>query len=136
MTDFEKSTSKPTPNYWRMRPRAPMPGTYLCELHEIEDPGAKEFIFGKGTTTFSMFVICKEDQYFGYLNICPHYSTALNYRGEEFMNDAKDRIRCSMHFAEFRIEDGFGVAGAAENCWLDPIPLLIKDDCLFIGQSD
>ena len=44
-------------------------------------------------------------------------------------------IRCSAHFAEFRIEDGFGVSGAAENCWLDPIPVEIKDGELRIAAD-
>ena len=125
---------RPEPTYWRMRPRAPEPGTYLCQLDEIADRSAKEFVFGRGTTTFSMFVIRQGNEYFGYLNICPHYSTPLNVRSGEFLNEKGDKIRCSAHFAEFRIEDGFGIAGAAENCWLDPVPVSKEDGKLFIAR--
>ena len=128
------SETGPNRDYWRLRPRAPMPGTLLCRIEEIEDPGAREFTFGKGKSKFSMFVVKKDGQVYGYLNICPHYSSPLNARAGAFMNEARTRLRCTMHFAEFRIEDGFGVSGAAENCWLDPIPLQIVAGEITIGE--
>ncbi len=128
------ATDAPNRDYWRLRPRAPMPGTDLCAVDEIEEPGAREFTFGRGTTQFSMFVVRANGGVFGYVNICPHYSSALNARANAFLNTDKTRIRCTMHFAEFRIEDGFGVAGAAENCWLDPVPVVERDGRLMIGD--
>ncbi len=118
---------RPDPCYWRLRPRAPKPGTVLAPLHDIPDNGAREFVFGKGKSAFSMFVVRRGDNVYGYLNICPHYSSAVNYREDMFLNEDGSRIRCTMHFAEFRIEDGFGVGGAAENCWLDPVPVHVID---------
>lgn len=128
--------SGPDPWLWRTRPRAPMPGTALGPLDEIEDGGAKEYVFGRGTTVFSMFVVRQGDRVFGYLNICPHYSSPLNYREGRFMNDDGSRIRCTMHFAEFRIEDGYGVAGAAERCWLDPVPVHVADGVVVISRPE
>ena len=104
-----------------------MPGTELGPLSDIPNPGAKEFTFGGGKSIFSMFVVRRGDEVFGYLNVCPHYSSPLNARADAFMNEDRTRLRCTMHFAEFRIEDGFGVAGAAENCWLDPVPVDVRD---------
>jgi nitrite reductase/ring-hydroxylating ferredoxin subunit len=128
--------TKPDPWLWRTRPRAPAPGTVLGRLAEIEDGQAREYLFGRGTTVFSMFVVRKGARAFGYLNICPHYSMPLNYRAQEFMNDDGSRIRCSMHFAEYRIEDGFGVAGAGENCWLDPVPVVVRDGFVAIAAPE
>lgn len=125
---------KPGDDYWRLRPRAPALGTVICGVDDIEDPGAREFIFGRGTTVFSMFVVRKDGVFYGYLNICPHYSSPLNCREGEFLNDNRTRIRCNMHFAEFRIEDGFGVAGAAENCWLDPVPVSVRGNDVVVGR--
>ncbi len=127
---------RPDGTYWRLRPRAPQPGAELGPLEAIPDPGAKEYVFGKGKSAFSMFVVRRGSAVYGYLNICPHYSSPLNARAGVFLNDAGTRIRCTMHFAEFRIEDGFGVAGAAENCWLDPIPLRIEDGTIRIAKLD
>ena len=127
--------SRPDPSLWRMRPRAPMPGQVLCRMEEIADGEAREFVFGRGTTVFSMFAVRRGSDVFGYLNICPHYSSPLNCRAGEFLSPDKQRIRCTMHFAEFRIEDGFGVAGAAEGCWLDPIPLTVEGGIIAIGNT-
>ncbi len=127
--------ARPTPGYWRLRPRAPAPGAALGPLAQIPDPGAREYVFGKGKSAFSMFVVRRGDEVFGYLNICPHYSSALNCRGDEFLNDDCTRIRCSAHFAEFRIEDGFGIAGAAESCWLDPVPVELVDGMIHISSG-
>jgi nitrite reductase/ring-hydroxylating ferredoxin subunit len=118
----------PNPEYWRLRPRAPMPGAVLGPLHEIPEDRGREYVFGRGKSAFSMFVIRKGSQVWGYLNICPHFSLPLNYRAGQFMNEDATLIRCSMHFAEFRIEDGFCVSGAAENCYLDPVPLHIDSE--------
>jgi nitrite reductase/ring-hydroxylating ferredoxin subunit len=126
--------SKPDPTLWRTRPRAPMPGTVLGPLDDIADGSAKEYIFGRGTTVFSMFVVRRAGAVFGYLNICPHFSSALNCRAGQFMSDDGSYIRCTMHFAEFRIEDGFGVAGAAEGCWLDPVPVHVENGMIVINN--
>ena len=129
--------SEPNPWMWRMRPRAPEPGVALGPLSEIEEGAAREYVFGRGTTVFSMFVVRQRDErVYGYLNICPHYSSPLNYRHGAFMNEDGSRIRCTMHFAEFRIEDGYGVSGAAEKCWLDPVPVIVKNGLIHIATPE
>ena len=128
--------SKPDPALWRLRPRAPMPGTVLGPLSDIPDGDAKEYIFGRGTTVFSMFVVRRGQSVYGYLNICPHYSSPLNYRAGEFLSEDKRFIRCTMHFSEFRVEDGYGLTGAAERCWLDPVPVHVENDVIVISQVD
>ena len=65
------------------------------------------------------------------------WSTARTIRVNTEFHEDGSRIRCTMHFAEFRIEDGFGVAGAAQNCWLDPVPVHIKEGNIVIsGPGD
>lgn len=119
--------SPPNRDYWKLRPRAPTPGARLGPLDDHPDGEAKEYVFGRGVAAFSMFVVRKGLSLYGYLNICPHYSQPLNYRAGAFLSEDGTRIRCTMHFAEFRIEDGYGILGAAENCWLDPVPVEVVD---------
>lgn len=107
----------------------------LGPVDGIEDGGAREYVFGRGRSAFSMFVVRRGREVYGYLNICPHYSSALNVRAGKFLNDDGTRIRCSAHFAEFRIEDGFGVAGAAENCWLDPVRVEVADGNVVVAAA-
>jgi nitrite reductase/ring-hydroxylating ferredoxin subunit len=128
-------TGAPNPDYWKLRPRAPAPGTELGSIEDLADGDAKEYVFGRGASAFVMFVVRQGERLYGYLNLCPHSSLPLNYRAGEFLNEAKTRIRCTMHFAEFRIEDGFGVLGAAENCWLDPVPVEVADGKIRIAAA-
>jgi nitrite reductase/ring-hydroxylating ferredoxin subunit len=116
------------PDYWRLRPRAPEPGSVLGPLDEIPEGRGREFLFGRGKSAFSMFVIRRGRDVWGYLNLCPHFSLPLNYRAGEFMNEDGSLIRCSMHFAEFTIEDGECVAGAATGCALDPVPVHVDPE--------
>ena len=125
----------PNPDYWRLRPRAPALGTVLGPLDSVPDRRGKEFVFGRGASAFSMFVVRRGDNVFGYLNLCPHFSLKLNQRGDEFSNDDASLIRCTMHFAEFRIEDGFCVAGACEGSFLDPVPVHVAAGHLVIGPE-
>ena len=128
--------SKPDPTLWRLRPRAPQPGAVLGRLEDIPDGHAKEYVFGRGTTVFSMFVVRRGEDVYGYLNICPHYSSPLNHRADQFLNEDKTLIRCTSHFAEFRIDDGYGVRGAAEQCWLDPVPVQVENGMIVIRSSE
>jgi len=128
--------SKPDPTLWRLRPRAPEPGAQLGPLDDIPDGDAKEYVFGRGTTVFSMFVVRRGEAVYGYLNICPHYSSPLNFRFGQFLNEDKTFIRCTSHFAEFRIEDGYGVKGAAERCWLDPVPVRVERGMIVISPAE
>lgn len=121
---------------WRLRPRAPEPGTVLGRLDDIPEATGREFVFGRGRSAFSMFVVRSGESVRGYLNLCPHFSLPLNARAGQFMNEDASRIRCSMHFAEFRIEDGVCVAGAAEGGALDPIPLVVAADRTILIQPD
>jgi nitrite reductase/ring-hydroxylating ferredoxin subunit len=130
------SLSSPDPTLWRLRPRAPKPGAVLGPLDDIPDGDAKEYVFGRGTTVFSMFVVRRGEAVHGYLNICPHYSSPLNFRAGQFLNEDKTLIRCTSHFAEFRIEDGYGVKGAAERCWLDPVPVRVERGMIVICPAE
>jgi nitrite reductase/ring-hydroxylating ferredoxin subunit len=125
----------PNPDYWRYRPRAPALGAVLGPLADLPDGRAREYVFGRGAAAFSMFVARRGDVVRGYLNLCPHFSLKLNQRGDEFLNDDGSLIRCSMHFAEFRLDDGFCVAGACEGRYLDPVPVHVADGQLVIGPD-
>ena len=124
------------PDYWRLRPRAPAPGTPLAPLAELPDRRGREFVFGRGVAAFSMFVVRQGEAVYGYLNLCPHFSLKLNQRGEQFLNEDATLIRCTMHFAEFRIHDGLCVAGACESLYLDPVPLHVADGMVMIGAAE
>jgi nitrite reductase/ring-hydroxylating ferredoxin subunit len=117
----------PNTSYWKTRPRAPLPGTRLGPLAQLGPDGTKEFVFGAGPSAFRMFVVYRGGQITGYLNLCPHYSSPLNIRDDEFLAPDGGALMCRRHFALFRIEDGMCISGACVGKMLDPIPVLIRD---------
>ena len=59
-----------------------------------------------------MFVVRQEGSYFGYLNLCPHFSLPLNHAPDQFIKDGM--IECAQHFAHFDMASGLCVSGACE----------------------
>ena len=108
-------------------------GTSLCALDDIDDPGAKGFLFGTGKKRFDMFVVRRGDDVFGYVNSCPHLRMPLEILNDKFLNAKKTSIVCSTHGARFRIADGYCFAGPCRRESLKGIPLEIKDGQISIG---
>lgn len=124
--------SAPDPDKWQEAYGAPPPGTELGPAGSIADGEAKEYSFGR-RGAFSMFVIRQGDGYFAYHNLCPHLGSRLNERAAGFLSEDGAVIRCSAHHSAFRIEDGYGIAGESEGCWLDPIAVTVEGGLLRIA---
>ncbi|API58627.1 hypothetical protein BSL82_04295 [Tardibacter chloracetimidivorans] len=120
-------------DYWSLRPNAPAVGTPLCAAAAIPHGAAREFRFGRGRSAFRMFVVRSRASFRGYLNLCPHFSLALNHEPDAFVFDGY--IRCSRHFAEFRLDDGLCVSGACVDNRLIAVPISENDGGeLLIGR--
>ncbi len=114
-------------------PGAPEPGTRLCALDEIADPGAKGFVFGAGSQRFEMFVVRGGQTVHAYVNACPHKGTPLDVQPDLFLTTEKDLILCSTHGARFRPKDGFCVAGPCDGQSLTGVPIHIDNGTIAIG---
>ena len=106
----------------------PPPGTILCRLDEIADPGSKGFVFGSGTNRFEMFVVRTNGTVFGYVNSCPHQGATLDTFQDQFLTSDKELILCSLHGAQFQIEDGFCVVGPCQGRSLTRMPVDVVND--------
>ena len=58
-----------------------------------------------------------------YVNACPHQFLPLDHHGAGIVSADGSRLMCSVHGAQFRAEDGAGVAGPGLGCALDPVPV-------------
>jgi nitrite reductase/ring-hydroxylating ferredoxin subunit len=105
----------------------------VCDASSLERGQAKAFSLSRVTDSgetrpFSIFVVrAKTDQYFGYVNSCPHQGTWLNFGEGKFFNDAGTQLRCGRHKAEFDIETGSCVKGPCKDQSLEPLALVVVD---------
>lgn len=81
-----------------------------------------------------MFVVRKGDDVFGYVNICPHARTPLDWTPNQFLTRDKTNLLCATHGAQFRIEDGFCVAGPCPGSSLTPVPIGISGGDVVIAD--
>lgn len=102
-------------------PAQPPPGARLCALAELEDPGARGFIFREGESLFLGFVVRRGDRVTGFVDRCPHAGMPLSMTPDRYLTREGDLILCSTHGALFRPADGVCVggpcAGAALRGW-------------------
>ncbi len=118
---------------WHIRPGAPTPGTRLCPLNEIREPGARGFLFGAGKERFDMFVVRQGDKVVAYVNECPHALTPLETWADKFLTLDETQIICSTHGAVFEIADGLCTSGPCTGKHLVPIPVAVQDGMIVIA---
>jgi nitrite reductase/ring-hydroxylating ferredoxin subunit len=105
----------------------------ICSTREIEPGTAKAFSLSRITETretrpFSIFVVrTKADQFFGYVNVCPHQGAWLNIGDGGFFSGDGARLRCGRHKAEFDVESGLCVKGSCKDKSLEQIPIVVMD---------
>jgi nitrite reductase/ring-hydroxylating ferredoxin subunit len=110
----------------------------VCAANAIERGNAKAFSLSRIVETgesrpFPIVIIrTLADEYFGYVNSCPHQGIWLNIGAGEFF--ARDRafLRCGRHGANFEIDTGLCIDGPCRGKSLEPIALAVvgNDVCL------
>jgi nitrite reductase/ring-hydroxylating ferredoxin subunit len=108
-------------------PARPAPGTALCRLDEIRDPGARGFDFRVGDAFFWGFVVREDGAVLGYVDRCPHADWPLAPLPDRYLTREADRIFCAGHGAMFRIEDGVCTSGPCYGERLTPWPVTVDD---------
>jgi nitrite reductase/ring-hydroxylating ferredoxin subunit len=89
----------------------PKPGTVLCALAALTDPGAKGFMFRKRDYLFLGFVTRAGGSVAGWVDHCPHAGMPLALVPDRYLTRAGDLILCAAHGALFRPEDGVCIGG-------------------------
>ena len=117
----------------------PLTGTPLCRLEEIPDGEGRGFRLGEGAAELGLFVVRAGDEAFAYLNACPHLGTPLDWGGFDgegrFVSADSGNILCATHGAEFRLEDGYCLAGPCLGDRLQGVRLARDPDGLLRFQG-
>ena len=91
-----------------------MERTRLCAIDDIAEGEAKGFVARVGGKQRNILVVRKDGAYYGYLNRCPHAQNLLDQIPGIFFNRDNTKLRCGLHGAVFRIEDGLCLGGPCE----------------------
>ena len=82
------------------------------------------------------FVVRRAGRLYAWWDACPHYGgTPMAWRTNAYLNAAGDRIVCASHGAEFEIETGRCVHGAALGQSLEPAPIEATADGAIVLRS-
>ena len=111
-----------------MNPAQPAAGQRLCALADIEDPGAKGFMFREGEALFAGFVVRVEGEVHGYIDRCPHAGFPVANIAGRYLTREGDLILCAAHGALFRRGDGVCVSGPCAGRALWPWPVRLDGD--------
>lgn len=107
----------------------------VCELHEINDPGAREFaVRTRSGDIWYGFLVRKGNEVFGYANACPHTGAMLNWGPDRFLTSAGNQIMCGVHGALFEIESGFCTSGPCKGQSLREITVWQEAGKVFINR--
>lgn len=99
----------------------------LCHLDELPDGSARGFDpFGQGRD--AIFVVRRGNSLKSYRNVCPHQGASMPWRKNAYLNHDATRIVCAAHGAQFDIDTGQCLLGAALGKSLQPVAILITTD--------
>ena len=104
----------------------------LCSIDDIPESDSKGFTHQDQ----SIFAVKKDGQLYLYKNVCPHMGMPLNWVPDKFLTIDKSLIQCSVHGAQFNIENGLCVAGPCQRARLRPVNFSVKDGAVYIIDSE
>lgn len=105
----------------------------VCAAESIAPGDAKAFRLARldeagESRPFSIVIVrTLADDYFGYVNTCPHEGTWLNIGTGGFFSDDRKFLRCGRHGANFEIATGLCIAGPCAGRNLEPIAIAVID---------
>jgi len=110
-----------------------IPVFVVCATDAIERGGARAFSLsridesGEGRPFPIVIVRSHHNDYFGYVNSCPHEGVWLNIGSGQFFTPDHVFLKCGRHGAVFEIDTGLCIGGLCHGSSLQPIALAIVD---------
>jgi len=121
-----KKTAKPAPA------AAPRASTALCAVDDVPDGGCNGFFIDTADGRLLYMAVRRGADVHVYVNSCPHTGMPLDFQPGQFLSADRSLIQCSTHGAQFRIEDGYCVAGPCAGDHLTAVETEIRDGRVYI----
>jgi nitrite reductase/ring-hydroxylating ferredoxin subunit len=111
---------------WHELPGAPRPGTVLARRDEMVDGGALLREVGDSDPPFRIILLRSGEEVFAYVNRCAHFGVPLATRVEHLGLRPHQTLRCSVHYARYRWQDGWCEFGDCRGESLLAIPVRVS----------
>jgi nitrite reductase/ring-hydroxylating ferredoxin subunit len=118
-----------------MNSTVPVTGFKVCSLGEIPDGGGRIFQFSTEQVNFGLLVLRSGDCCYGYINRCPHFGVPLATCDSQLIYEQNHWVKCNVHYAKFRWQDGFCEAGDCEGESLQSVPLEVKNGQILVSGN-
>ncbi len=105
----------------------------VCSTDDIERGDAKPFSLSRineaGESQPFPIVIVRThgNDYFGYINSCPHEGIWLNFGEGSFFTPDRTFLKCGRHGSIFEIDTGLCIDGSCKDQSLEPLALAVVD---------
>lgn len=120
---------------WKDLPNAPGQGFVLAGWTDLVDGGAYLRSIGSEKPTFDVIVLRSGDLVFAYVNRCMHFGVPLALKTEYLGIRPHTSIRCSVHYARYRWQDGFCEWGDCEGESLLAIPVAVSNGNVVVAGA-
>ena len=105
---------------------------HVCAEDSLPDGRGRGFELGP----WSLVIVRRGEQLFGYDNRCPHRGTSLDWTPDKFVSADGAHLQCATHGALFRFEDGLCVAGPCLGQALHSRPLVVADGQVWLSEDE
>lgn len=106
----------------------------ICNIEELSNSSCKEFVVQNSSILKDAFLIQFNNQYYGYINSCPHTGVSLNWQKDQFLSVDELYIQCSLHGALFEPTNGSCIHGPCLGKRLQALELVVVDDAIYLAE--
>ena len=99
----------------------------ICDLNDLNELSAKEFIVKNDDIEKNAFLIHYKQGCYAYENSCPHTGAPLNWQEGQFFSFDGRYLQCSLHGALFEPTNGLCVRGPCSGESLKPIDIVVQN---------
>jgi nitrite reductase/ring-hydroxylating ferredoxin subunit len=111
----------------------PTSGFEICALEGIPDGRGRVFQLPTEQNNLCLLVLRSGDHCFGYINRCPHFGVPLAACDSHLLYEPNRWVKCNVHYARFRWQDGFCEAGECAGESLQRVPLEVKNGKILLA---
>jgi nitrite reductase/ring-hydroxylating ferredoxin subunit len=107
----------------------------LLDVRDVPDGGSRGLTLPPEAGGCEGFVVRQGEDFFAYVNRCPHTGAPLDWSPDQFLNADGSYIICAMHGALFEIENGRCIYGPCARQSLEPLLVEVEEGMLLLKQK-